>query len=146
MSSCTAYLSKSCKAATDFVIASTVFGSVAGLGSGATCWAGRAITHLGFSPGAAIGAVSMICFLAAAIFGKACGLEDGILLMTLSTASAAGGTFGAAYGAVALGLISAPITIPTAALITISSIASVMLAIMASTGCIREESPTPPAS
>src|SRR5262249_2909982 len=98
-----------------------------GLGSGVVSWLGRSITNAGFLHGFGFGAVTAITI----------GVSNYLLAdkitndwLRLGASSVIGGAvaYGVSAGAAALGIVAAPVTVTGALILTISSVAFIILA------------------
>lgn len=98
------------------------FAIPASLGSGAVSWLGRSITNAGFLHGLGFGAVvGAITWAVTPILEKK--FDNVAISLGISTVLGGAVAYGLSAGAAALGIVAAPITVPGALILTISSLA-----------------------
>lgn len=121
------------------VVGITLTGGIAGLGAGTASWIGYSVTQVGFATGFGLGAVGGVSALIASTIFEKLGFEKGFLHLAASTVVAGAAIYGASAGAAALGFIAAPVTVPTAIILTVSSIGAFIIFGFASECCSNED-------
>ncbi len=105
------------------------FGGSSVLTAKAATWLGFSVVSISSVPALAFGAgVGLISSVASPLLAKIKVFQNPWANLAASTTLGAGATFGLFYGASALGIVAAPVTVPTALVLTIVGVASTILA------------------
>lgn len=94
---------------------------------GAVSWLTYSVSQVGFLQGAGFGAIAALASSFAFSQFKKMGLENKYLNLGLSGAVGGVVAYGATVAAAAAGIVSAPITVPTAVVLTIVTLASMAI-------------------